>query len=248
MTKLRKHPMLDIHKIKNFDKLIPNSTLSNVMDNELRDVIRELDKRNVKISKQLKKYIIIRLVTIVESYLQNNIAWLVDDYDLNVERLFQGSEIPIPIKYFKEIQKKDFTKGKIIAANFNFQNSSEINKVFSNLLGLNFFDTLHDWIRFGIKNNIVPESEIHLIDNWDKFQEIFSLRNTLVHTLQTPHKIRKNADYFETLWDTTWHFINCAYNMSEDVMWYRKGKIKNKKAIEFFKTQTKKWNQNYSKS
>lgn len=245
VTKLRKHPILDIRKVKDFEKIIPQIDLYNVLDRELEEVISALEKPRNKISKQLKKYIIIRLVTIIETYLQNIVSELIDDYDLDVTSLFQGTEIPIPIKHFKEIQKKDFTKGKIMAINFNFQNINEIDKVFSHLLGLNFFETLKDWIDFGIERKVISKSEVHLLENWDKFQEMFSLRNEIVHTLQTPHKIRKNVDYFKSLWDTTWHFINCVHNLSEDVIAYRHGKVKDKFAIEFFAKKTKSWSKSY---
>ena len=232
MSKLKKHPIFDIQKVKNFDKNIPQAELYAVLDRELEDVILALKKsKKTKISKQLKKYIIIRLVTIVEIYLQNIVSKLIDKYDLDASDLFQGSEIPIPIKNFKEIQGKDFTKGKIIAINFNFQNFQETNRVFSQILGIDFFETLKDWIVFGIQQETIPESEIHLVENWDDFQDMFSLRNEIVHTLQTPYKIRKDAEYFERLWDTVWHFINCVYNLSEDVILYKRGKIKNKSAI-----------------
>jgi hypothetical protein len=77
------------------------------------------------------------------------------------------------------------TKGQAFANQYDFMNPSEINCVFSRLLGKKFFETI---------KKINPRAGKHpwkcrsrsrgLVKNWKNFMKMFEMRNEIVHSMK----------------------------------------------------------------
>ncbi len=135
-----KHLKFHFDKIKNFEKIVPDKDIWVVLDNEFTDIYNVLKNPKSKISKHLKKYFIIRLVTVVESHLKYLVAHLVDVHKMKVNRLFPDGTIILQLNDLENVRKKEFSIGKMTAVSFNLQNMKEVNRVFSKLLGIDFFE------------------------------------------------------------------------------------------------------------
>lgn len=242
MTKIEKHPKFHFDKIRDFDKIIPEREFYDVFNDELAYVYNSLKNPRSKISKHLKKYFIIRLVTMIESYLKYLAAHLVDVHKLKISNLFQEGTISMQIKDLEEIKKKEFTIGKMVAISFNFQDMREADWVFSRLLGVKFFDILEEYGEIAVRKKLLLEDEVkHFLENKENFFDMFGLRNEIIHSMKTPHKIRRKAEYFWGLWDASTHFFSIALNLAEDIVSFREGKLRDKELQSLFSKKSKKF-------
>lgn len=232
MTKIKK---FDFNKIKDFDKIILDQEIPKVFQNELQNVYDSLKNPRSKISKHLKKYFIIRLVTMIESHLKYLMAHLIDYHKLPINHVFKDETISIQISDLSEIKKKEFSIGKIVAISYNFQNMQDVDKVFSRILGLKFFDTFVEYGKIAVRKKIILKEDI---DHFQKYRgiffEMFNFRNKIVHTMYTPQKIRRKPEYFENLWDVSYHFITLAFSLAESVCSFKEGKLRDKELARLF--------------
>lgn len=163
---------------------------------------------------------------------------IIDNFGLDVDGLFQNDEISIKLSDLRNFN--EITIGKIIATNFNFQNIREINFVMSNLLQLDFLNTVKEVI----ESDYTPTSEYSkqaktLRDNWESFLNIFELRNKIVHSLKVDMIVISTS--LEILMDCAVCFLMTSGLITTERLLFQHGKADEKirkilyKKIEDFK-------------
>jgi len=178
-----RYPKIDFNKIERFDEIPTDDEAFRLIREELSLILSKLENEtDPKIEIQLKNYMIIRLVTLLELYFQNHVVNLIDHYNLKHNDLFSDDKISISLSSLDKLQ--NVTKGKIIATSLQFQSSSNINDIFSKLLNEEFLTKIK-------KFNVKEDPPNPFVENWDKFFEIFNERYKIVHTLYSCEKYSK---------------------------------------------------------
>ena len=181
-------------------------------DPSIKEILVEIEKtENKKIQASLKQIFIIKLVTLVEIRFRD----LMRQYSALLpvlKKLFPyDSNIESKIN---DVQKTDPTDYALIedhvAANFNWQNLQVINKCFSELLEINFFQAIKDLEK-------AIEGGESLEENWEKIEDLFELRNQVVHNAKN---VELNNDELEWLFklvillsDYAWELIDNYINI-----------------------------------
>ena len=108
------------------------------------------DMKNISselIITSLKKYIIIRLVTLIEDSFKRLVKSQIDLYDLEPPNIMKDID-RIKTKNIVTQDKHDnVTNGVIIASSYNLQNPRIINYVCSNMTKIPFFETIEKLLR-----------------------------------------------------------------------------------------------------
>jgi len=199
--------------------------LSAIYDNELDSVMTQIISSS-KLRKELKNYLIVRQVAIIESILKKHVSNIIDNNHLDIIPLFDNQEFTISISNIDYIKKKDFTKGSIVATNFNFQNPNDINFVYSKLLQLDFFNLvkqsltlpiMQDSVRFSKKAN-------QLLKFWEELMEISEIRNEIVHSIDKTRNQKKSLIYYKRIYANVLLFTIICTILSEAVLDFKKGK------------------------
>ncbi|MDH3277163.1 MAG: hypothetical protein OEL77_02900 [Nitrosopumilus sp.] len=181
-----KNPQFKLGKIKNIDETESKEfqkISSNIVFKELLPIIQQLNNANYKneeLKQHLRRYLIIRLVTILEVYFTKWVVRLIDLYKLPYSNMFENPNINIPISRLQEIKKDQISEGKIVATSFNMQNISEINHVFSKLVTPNFLERVKEG---KIHREGNKKEKNQFVANWDMFLNIFKIRNDNIHSL-----------------------------------------------------------------
>lgn len=226
----KKNPILHLAKIKNLDiRKAGYGEILNVIGAEMDPLITDLLSKN-KLAPILKKFVIIRLVTIFETFMKNFAIKLIDENDLNVNTLFGKGEISIPLKNFSEIKKGSFTKGRIVASNFNFQSPNDVNFVFSRLLKIPFFDTVLEYTK--LRGKPVADWDSFLT-SFDDFLKTFDNRNEIIHSLREPKVLEHDGSFFHKLSLDFTYFIVFSLITINTVMGFRIKKTGIKEVDEF---------------
>lgn len=196
-------PIVNLKKIMDIDEVKTDiGGISDLFKDQLDPVYNEIIKStDPELRKLLINYFLIRFVSVIENFCKNKVIFIIDENNLNVNSLFSRNEMTINIEIINEIKKKEFTKGRLTAINFNFQNPDDINYVFSRLFNINFFETIFGYVE--IKENkekIKKNDEVllelkKLIHEWDEFLELFDIRNQIVHSLKSIDYKKFNNDY-----------------------------------------------------
>lgn len=183
----------------------------------------------------LINYFFIRFVTVIETFCRNAVISIIDQQNIDVAPLFQKGESTIPIDSIDEIKKKEFTKGRVVATNFSFQNPKDINFVFSHLLNIDFFDTIRDFKNLeDIKNDVDSKDLTGFIENWDNFLEIFEIRNQIVHSLKPIDYQKYDNDYFEDWYVYLSAFLYIIHVTIKWILFIRNGESPNKQELHIF--------------
>ncbi|WP_100182260.1 hypothetical protein [Candidatus Nitrosotenuis aquarius] len=120
----------------------------------------------------LFEYLVIKVVTYLEIQLRYHCDLLIKEYPERAESLLENRDT-----------RKDL--GIQILSNYSFANLKEIYHVFSTLLGKDFFQLLRH--RSQELRSILGNESDHpyraspLYKSWDLFEQLFRLRNELVH-------------------------------------------------------------------
>jgi len=84
----------------------------------------------------LTNYFAIRLVGWIENYFKNSVIWLIDHYELE----YPDFKLELKLPELKKIQKaKEFTAGKIVSRQLNFQNLSVVLGTMNSILQITDF-------------------------------------------------------------------------------------------------------------
>lgn len=163
---------------------------------EIRPLVNYLQSSADKsLFNQIKNYIIIRLVSILEDFFKTLVINMVDNYDLPLNVLW-NDEAKVPISILNEMLSKKnlgmMMKGKIVANEFNFADAKKVNYVFTELLNTNekfkevnkeFFDAIKKHVWHDPYRNFKGTRSLE--KNWRNFERMFDERNKIVHNMKT---------------------------------------------------------------
>jgi len=152
------------------------------------------------------RYIIIRNVGALEYYFRQMANMIVAKKGANYSKFFTNyRDFNHMLKKVNQNRRKKLTKGQFFASQFNFVSADEIDWVFSRLLGLRFFDTVKKFNRYPIRNPY-PGS-MGFVRNWPNFEEMFELRNRIVHSMEL---VQLTRTQIRSLCSNTLNFIEQA--------------------------------------
>ena len=118
---------------------------------ELQDICKKMEEEpeifNEVIITGLKNYIIIKLISVLEDSCKKLAKDEIDRLKINLKNFFQKNDILVRISDLDTLKNSEFTKGAIVASNFNFQNISSINEVLSGIAGTDFIEKLLELLR-----------------------------------------------------------------------------------------------------
>ena len=171
-------------KLEQLRKLViqdPSKIVLNI-EEELYLILEIIEDKEFKfIRTSLSNYLIIRLVSTIESFFKNLIRQAVDDGAFDPSDLLLNSDIKLSLIDINEVKSDhQLTIGKLILLNYNFQRYRDIDKAMSYLLHKkDFLSLFNNEIK---KHFDSARSPKHSFD-WEEFQELFELRHKIVHEM-----------------------------------------------------------------
>jgi hypothetical protein len=211
MTKrsLGKRPRLDRNKFGTRPKGKTFSLVVQLFETQIEPILDKLYDQSFegRIKYGLRNYLIVSLVSTVEYFFKNEARRIVDEYDKDITSLFSG-DIPIPISSLDQlIKEKSITKGNIVVSSINFGNLDEVNRIFSQLFGLHFFDYIRKLERSNpsryARRGHGPPIDI----DYKKLREAFALRNQVVHEM---HQVELSNNQLVSRWDNAMNIMDAA--------------------------------------
>jgi hypothetical protein len=167
------------------------------------------------IKNQLKRFLIIELVSVFENYFKYMTAYYVDKNKVDLSILFEDT-ITFKLSELETVlDDARHTRGNIIVSSLKFDGLDKVNKIVSKLLDIDFFKYLyeentHDKCRMMVKG---PPIDI----NFKNLYEAFELRNKVVHELE---QVTYNYTKIVGLWDNVMNIFDIATTifMSADLL------------------------------
>ncbi len=189
------------------------------MDSSINEILGEIDKtENKVIQASLKQIFVIKLVTLVEIRFRDLMRHYLELFSPNLEIFFPNDpNIELMINELKKYEGDRYLlKEDYVVANFNWQNLQVINKYFSRLLELNFFQAIKDLEKDSKETGSLEE-------DWEKIEDLFELRNQVVHNAKN---VELNNDELKCLfrlatllpdyaWELIDNYINIQYGEEE---------------------------------
>lgn len=191
--------------------------IEKTVQDELLPVTKELASgSNSEIEEMLMNYVVMRSVTIIETYFADIVAHVIDKNIGTPSQLFDSGEL---IDFNLEIQtmRSGETEGKIAASMFNFQNSRELDSVMSNILTYSFFDEIKKFWRTHLMRHAWDAQartiEDLMLRDWDKYMKLFKIRNEITHSYHNRISFSKNevlalGSFVSLFVGTSYHVIN----------------------------------------
>jgi len=148
---------------------------------EILNIIKD-QKFDSIINTALSNYVIIRLVSLIETFCKNLARKMIDEYHLQPKGIFEKDEIKISILDLEEIKKnKKITVGRIVSNEINFQNPKEIDSTLSKLFEFKFFGSITE--RSNQKMFSITRDEIEHFFDWKDFFELFNILHDVIHEM-----------------------------------------------------------------
>lgn len=142
-------------------------------------VIENVDEN--RLIQEAKGQYIISLVTASEVYLRETFITLIDKYNFEISEIKNEFNRKFDIDDFLFISKKKISIGELIASQFNFQELNNINKAYSKLLTINFFNKIkiYKWEYGEGENDYLQLEE----DFYPKLEKLLNLRHNFTHDI-----------------------------------------------------------------
>jgi len=208
------------------------------------EMLTELDSIKAQdVNDAAKNHIIIKLVSLIEDSFKKIVKDQVDLWEGNMGELFQSNKILISISDLDSIKNSEFTKGALVASNFNFQNPFVIDSTMSKILNLDFFETLKSLCNMTADSELIPkidaekkEAELFLkartdlVNHWGDFLQLFKFRISIAHN-SGPDIYTSNNQIEWFIADTYW-FLFYGYLLAHTVGLIRTNQINEVDYIE----------------
>ena len=158
----------------------------------IEDLYFEIEKNieSSKLIQQARKQLVISLVSALEVYFKDSLMTAYDSGSFNDSYLVKRLQKRFLLKDIQDIIKNKITIGEVLASIFTFSNLKAVNKIFSSLIGKNFFKELNEY-QFELKSQADEESDIPTINkttmlNEDRrvyfnLKELYSIRPFITH-------------------------------------------------------------------
>jgi len=237
-----RYPKINIKKMQGLNIFDESKFRDSI--NPLFELLEKLDLiKDPLVINSCKKFIIIKLVTIIEDSFKGILKKQIDVYNGNIKSFFSTRDVRLSLYDFDSIKNDSFTKGSFIASFFNLQNPSVIDQTMSKVLELQFFETIQQICLMKpddeiLNDDIADDAGVseyvkvrqELADRWI-FSRLIDYRNKIVHTLTDIDIDNKTLECYIT--DTFW------YILISEALSFAVGVIKNNSSeqleeLEFF--------------
>lgn len=172
----------------------------NITLTRLDEILVEINQ-NAAFNEEFKEYVILKLVTLIEFTLKELVHTFVDKNSIDISKLFSKNDIAKIKNEFKNV-----TNGEIVVMNFNFQNIEKIGFVFNRLLGINFFESLKEFLSDPAKTGAYDllsltsfRNSNSLVSNWEDFQQMFEIRNKIAHNIRQDVKFENKYGFVQVV-------------------------------------------------
>jgi hypothetical protein len=169
--------------------------------NEIEPIVKTIENpRSIaRVRRPLGNYLVIRLVSMTDYYFSNIVRRLVDERNLDTSRI-------IDKKSLEEVVKKGkYSAGQLVGTNYNYANYDDIQKVFSELIDLDFLGTIRELERTDPYKYV--KRAISLDNNWREFKQMFDLRDDIAHEMKDTGLSQRKL---VSLADNTMNFLDAA--------------------------------------
>jgi hypothetical protein len=183
--------------------------------------------------KSLSNYVVIRLVSAIESFFRNRARELIDEENANVLGIYPNNEMKISINELDKIKNDKISKGRIIVSGINFQNLKEVYNVFNHLLEIKNFEKE---IKKKKGNTVKVYGDFYNFEV-GRIEELLDIRHKIIHEMtDTEFNFKKLREYL----------ANCVilFAISDSILDERESKKTKSKS----KTITKKKGEKSKKS
>ena len=203
-------PKLHLRKIHGLSKKGPARYAERLFNTEILPSIHTL-KGGVEegVEKSLRKYLIISLVSVLEYFFKSQAKQYVDKYDIDVSALGFEGELCFSVPYLDQMLKgKHLTKGNIVASSFNFLNLEDVNRLFSKMLKIDFFDyilRLNNADKYAYVSKGYPKPI-----NYGKLIQAFEIRHKIVHELSD---VELSNSQIMSLWDNAMNIMDVGTSL-----------------------------------
>ena len=163
------------------------SQLDEITQATLLDMIPQQSRPQLKRKtlNALKNYAVLRYITIIEIFFLVLVKEYYDKNNFDLSKFFQNTKISIQSSKSIKKHKMTFKKNEIISSNFNFQNLDVINDVMSEILGVNFINSMVDYLQTPTNTNAKePFAKKNLLKYWSDFNQMFDDRNKISHSIK----------------------------------------------------------------
>lgn len=181
----------------------------------LEYVFDERLEESVKVS--LRKYLIISSVSLIEDFLSHLIVRVIDQNKMPIASIIDTpneSKAEEKVKKFSKKVGKTVTKGEYVGSSYNFANPDIIRDLFTRLLRLDkkfgklnmdLFEAVKkvDW--YNPYKYVKGRRPLH--KNWNRFMEMFELRNQIVHNMK---EVELSKVILSSNCDNTMNFLEAA--------------------------------------
>jgi hypothetical protein len=192
-------------RIRPYQNLEIEPILSRLFDRNMAENLESSEPENYDefVNEALTMYIIIRNVSAIEYFLRQAAHTIVDSnnrgrgidfskfFSFDFEAKFQEAN-----RKRRESGKPERSRGEAFANQGDFMNPSEINRVFSTLLNIKFFDTIKETNR---RTTPQPWRCRHrprgLRKNWENFMKMFEQRHDIAHRMERIRLSREELCY-----------------------------------------------------
>lgn len=159
-----------------FDNLIEKIDRTN----QLLDKLYSATK-NQKVLSEARKLCLVNYVTAFEVFFRDLLLMLIKEKVIDSNKLIGTCDNKFTLTEVERIKKKKIGSIEIIIATYNFQNLYEIDRVFSTLLNIKFFEELKKY-KFIFGDD--PDDYIQLeSDFYPTLQDILELRHNFIHDI-----------------------------------------------------------------
>ena len=154
-------------------------------DNLLEKIEKQIKSRNC--IQEARKQFVTSYITALEVYFKDMLLRLLRIFGST--RLIEQVRLKFDIFELEKIIKEEISIEEVITSYFNFQDLDQINKVFSLIFNVSFFEELKNQ-EFKMTNSRLEPFEIHK-DFYKEIKSFIDLRHDFVHEINFKHNITK---------------------------------------------------------
>jgi len=131
-----------------------------------------------------KQQYIITMVSGIEHFFKDLLIDLIDEDLVDLSRLRDKFELDDVVK----LKKGNVSLGELIAKNYNFQNLDEINRVYSKILKISFYEKLREVIKTPEYKRDISYLRLNE-DFYPLINEVIEIRHKNIHDLDLSYEI-----------------------------------------------------------
>ncbi len=170
-----------------------------------------------KLIQESRRQYLVSMITAMEVYFKDTFILLIEKYKLDFRNVAKQTK-NFTLEEIEYIINNKCSMGEIIAEYFNFQNLDNINKAFSELLSINFFNKIKHYKKYYTNGDFIQvyPNFYPLLKEW------IELRHNFIHDINFNSKLTE--DDMHKLDSHIIVFIDVIESYLDDIIYKRKKK------------------------